>query len=111
MRYVEIEDVADFGDIKAAGGNIGCNQQFSFAAAEPIERSHARGLIHIAMQRHRVELMTQQRTMQIGDLALAIAENDGVLEAVDRADQAAQSLSLVMRLAAGRDQQLVDSCG
>ena len=40
------------------------------------------------------------------DLALAVAEHDGVLEPVDGADQAAQGVALVVRLAAGAHHEL-----
>ena len=50
MRHVEIEDVADGGNIKAAGGDIGSNQQRDLTFAELIQRRGSRGLIHVAMQ-------------------------------------------------------------
>ena len=50
MRDVEIEDVTDLGDIEAARRDVGCDQERQFAFAELIERRHARGLIHVAMQ-------------------------------------------------------------
>jgi hypothetical protein len=46
------------------------------------------------------------RTMQRRDLALAVAEDDRVGQALGRADDAAQRVALVVRLAAGLDQQL-----
>ena len=108
MRHVEIEDVADGGDIETAGGDIGCDQELRLAVAEGIERRRARRLIEIAVQRDGVELVLQQRAVQLRDLALAIAEHDGVLEAVGRADQSAQGLALVGRIAPGGDLQLGD---
>ena len=50
MRHVEIEDVADGGNIEAAGGDVGGHQQRNFALAELIERRGARRLIHVAVQ-------------------------------------------------------------
>jgi len=47
---VEVEDVADFGNIEAARCDVGSNQQGSLAFAELIEGSHTRRLIHIAME-------------------------------------------------------------
>src|SRR5450756_417268 len=108
MRHVEIEDVADGGDIETAGGDIGCDQELRLAVAEGIERRRTRRLIEIAVQRDGVELVLQQRAVQLRDLALAIAEHDGVLEAVGRADQSAQGLALVGRIAPGGDLQLGD---
>jgi hypothetical protein len=49
MRHVEIVDVADVGNIEAAGRHIRCDQERHFVAPEPLERGHARGLIHITM--------------------------------------------------------------
>ena len=80
MRHVEIEDVADRGDIETAGGDVGGDQQRDLALAERFQRGGARGLVHVAMQRGGVELVAQQRAVQLGDLALAVAEDDGVLE-------------------------------
>ena len=67
------------------------------------ERGGARRLIEVAVQRGGVELVLQQRAVQLRDFALAVAEHDGVLEAVGGADQPAQRLALVGRIAAGRD--------
>ena len=44
--------------------------------------------------------------MELRHLALAVAEHDGVLEALAGADQAAQRIALVVRLAAGLGQKL-----
>ena len=91
MRHVEIEDVAHFRNVEPAGGDIGRDQQLGLALAEGLERGGARRLVHVAMQRHRVELVAHQRAVQLRDFALAVAEDDGVLEAVGRADQPAQA--------------------
>src|SRR5215831_7048128 len=42
MRDVEVEDVADGGNVEAARGHVGGNQQRDFVLAELIERGHAR---------------------------------------------------------------------
>src|SRR5665213_3105187 len=111
MRHVEIEDVADRGDIEAAGGDVGGDQQLGLAVPESVERGGARRLIKIAVQRNRVKLVLDQRAVQLRDLALAVAEYDGVLEASRRADQAAQRVAFVVPLASGGDQQLRDGGG
>src|SRR6516165_4100397 len=46
--------------------------------------------------------------MEVSDLALAVAEHDGILEALSRADQAAQSLAFLSWVAAGGDLNLGD---
>ena len=80
MRDVEIEDVADGRNIETAGGDVGGDQERNFTLAELIECRGARGLIHIAMQGPDAEAMLLQRFVQGGDFALAIAEDDRVLE-------------------------------
>ncbi len=50
MRHVEIEDMADCGNIEAAGGDVGGHQERDFAVAELVEREGARRLFHVAMQ-------------------------------------------------------------
>ena len=108
MRHVEIKHVADRRNIEAAGGDVGRDQQLGFAAAEGLECGGARRLIEIAVQRHGVELVPLQRFMQQGDFALAVAEDDGVLEVVGGAQQPAQGFALVGRIAAGRNLHLRD---
>ena len=61
MRHVEIEDVADGGNIEAAGGDVGGDQQRNLALAELIERRGARRLIHVAMQGADAEAVLLQR--------------------------------------------------
>src|SRR5262245_60095817 len=50
-RDVEIEDVADRGNVEAARGHVGGDQQRDFVPAKLIERRRARRLVHIAVQR------------------------------------------------------------
>src|SRR5262249_8035251 len=54
-RHVEIEDVADRGNIEAARRDIARHQDCDFSGPECIESSHSHGLIEIAMQRCRRE--------------------------------------------------------
>ena len=89
MRDVEVEDVADGGNVEAACGHVGGNQQRDFVLAELIERGRARRLVHVAVQRDRGKAVADERTMQRRDLALAVAEDDGVGQALGRADDAA----------------------
>ncbi len=49
--------------------------------------------------------------MQQRDVALAVAEDDGVLEIVGGADQVAQRLALFGRVAAGAGEMLADGGG
>ena len=53
MRHVEIEDVADVGNVEAAGGDVGGDQQLDLAVAERVERGGARRLVQVAVQRRR----------------------------------------------------------
>src|SRR5579871_4694546 len=74
MWHVEIEDVADIWNVETTRGDIGGYQQRHLPAPELLERSHACRLIHVAMQRHDVEPVTQQRAMDDRNVALAVAE-------------------------------------
>ena len=81
VRHVEIEDVADVGNVEAARGDVGGDQQRDLALAELIERGRARGLVQVAVQRERA--LKPWRTSErcsVRDLALAVAEDDRVLE-------------------------------
>src|SRR5262245_37055315 len=89
VRHVEIEDVADVRDVEATRRDVGRDQEAHIAFAEGVERRHALGLAHVAMQRRRLEAVTNERAMQLRHLALAIAEDDGVLEILAGTDEAA----------------------
>ena len=106
MGNVEIEDVAHGGNIKAAGGDVGGDQQRNFSLAELIERGGARGLIHVAMQGADAEAVLLQRLVHNGDFAFAVAEDDRVVEVLGIAQQAAEHFAFLVRLAAGGDLQL-----
>ena len=108
-RHIEIIDVADVGNIEAAGSDVGGDQQRDFVLAELLERGRARRLIHVAVQRLHRKAVAQQRAMQRGDVAFAIAEDDGVLHALGGANQAAQRVALLGAVAAGPGQEL--GCG
>ena len=101
MRYVEIEDVADFGDIKTACCDVGGDKERKLALAELIERRHACGLIHITVQRAGAEAVLLQRFMQHRDFALAVAEDDCVLEVLGVTEKTPQHFALLMGFAAG----------
>src|SRR5580704_18576045 len=105
-RHVEIIDVADVGDIEAAGGDVGGDQERDFVLAELLERCGARRLVHVAVQRLHRKAVAQQRAMQRGDVAFAVAEDDAVLHAFGGADQAAQRVALLGAVAAGAGQEL-----
>ena len=101
-RHIEVEHVADVGDVEAAGCNVtGCQEQ-NLARAEAIERRHARALIHIAVQRASIEAVLGQRLEQDCNVTLAITENDRVAHRF-AADQIAQDLTLGKILAIGAE--------
>src|SRR5262245_45787463 len=81
VRHIEIQNVADFANIEPPRGDVRCNQQLGLAATETVQCRRARCLVHIAVQSDCVEFVPQQRAMQVGDLALAIAKDNRVLEA------------------------------
>ncbi len=94
------------GNIEAARRHVGGDQQRYLALAELLKRGRARWLVHVAVQCLHREAVAEERTMKRRDVALAIAEDDGVLQAFRRADQAAQRLALIERIAAGFGQKL-----
>src|SRR5579871_515116 len=100
MRDIEIEDVAHGRNIEAAGGNVGGDQERNFALAELIKRRRARRLIHVAVKGADAEAVLLQRLVQNGDLALAVAEDDRVVEILGLPQQAAQRFALVVRFTA-----------
>src|SRR5580704_18338196 len=106
VRYVEVEDVAGGGNVEAARGDVGCHQQRNFTLAELIERGGAGRLVHVAVQRADGKTVLLQRFVDQRDLALAIAEDDRVLQFLGLAQQAAQHFALVVRFAADADLEL-----
>jgi hypothetical protein len=106
MGDIEVEDVADGGDIKSAGRDVGCDQQGNFALAELIESGGACRLIHVSVQGADAEAVLLQRLVDHGDFPLAVAEDDRVLEILGVAQQATEYLALLVRLAANRDLKL-----
>src|SRR5262249_16679193 len=89
MRHVEIQNVADLGNIETASGDVRRDQQLGLAATEAVQCRHPPCPSHIAVQRDRVEFVPQQRAMQVGDLALAVAKDNRVLEAGSGTDKSA----------------------
>ncbi len=79
-RQIEIEDVADFGNVQTTGGNVACRQQRDFAGTKLIQCLGAATLIHIAMECAGVEAVLDERLVQHSDIAFAIAEDDAVLD-------------------------------
>ena len=77
------------------------------AVLEGVERGHAGALVHVAMQGADGETVLFQALVNDGDIALAIAEDDGVLQPLGFAQQAAQGFALVAAAVRG-DQELGD---
>ncbi|VUD75088.1 hypothetical protein MET9862_05728 [Methylobacterium symbioticum] len=111
MRHVEVEDVAHGRDVEAARGDVGGHEQGRLAAAEGVERGHAGALVHVAVQRRRREAVVHQGLLELGHLALAVAEDDAVLQLLGAADEPAQALALDMAFRAGGDEALDDGLG
>ena len=106
-RHVEIKDVADIGNVEATRRNVGTDEDVHRAILEGVERSHAGRLVHVAMQGANRKAMLVQALVNNGDVALAVAEHNGVLQAFDFAQQPAQGLALVAAAMRG-DQRLGD---
>jgi len=108
MRDVEIEDVAHFRDVEATRRNVRCDEQFRFAAAKPVKSRHSCRLIHIAVESDRIKFMAQKRAMEVCNLTFAVTENNRVLKIIGGPDQLTQRIALLVRIPAGRHQQLGD---
>src|SRR5215213_5634369 len=80
VRHVEIEDVAHRRNVEAARGDVARDEERHLAGAERVERRHAGALIEVAVQCRDREAVRRERTVQGRDLALAVAEDDRVLE-------------------------------
>src|SRR5205085_8192156 len=76
------------------------------ALAELIQRGGARRLIHVAMQGADTEAVLQQRLVQQRHFALAVTKDDRVFEILCLAQQAAQRIALLVRLAANAELKL-----
>src|SRR2546428_3667981 len=77
MRDVEVEDVADGGNVEAACGHVGGNQQRDFVLAELIERGRARRLVHVALEGPGRKAVGDERHVQRPDRAPAAGGDDG----------------------------------
>jgi hypothetical protein len=63
--HVEVEDVADVGDVEAAGGDVARDQERVLPSRKLVERRHACAtLVHVAMQRAGREAVLLQRAVQ-----------------------------------------------
>ena len=90
---VEVEHVADVGNVEAARRHVARRQQLDVAGAELVQRLHAALLVHVAVQRAGVEAVLGQALEQNGHIALAIAEDDRVLDTFT-ANELAQRVAL-----------------
>ena len=99
---VEVEDVADFRNVETAGSDITRSQQRDLAGTELVERVHAALLVHVAVQRAGVEAVLDERLVQHGYVALAIAEDDAVLDVL-AADERTQQFALRPVLGGGAE--------
>ncbi len=94
-RHIEIEHMADAGDVQPACRDIAGDEDFEFAGAEFVQGLGAHRLVQIAMDRRGIKAVLGQALGDDIDIALAVAEDDGVVEGgVDFADQAAQGFAL-----------------
>ena len=101
---VEVEDMADIGNVEATGSHITGNQNAEFTALEAVQGMHARSLIHIAMQSACVKTMLGQGTAERGNVALTVTEDNRILQILGVVDQFAQSLALCPRVWSRRQQ-------
>src|SRR6185437_6638144 len=93
--HVEIEDVRQALDVETAGRDVARHEQANLALLEALQRLGALGLRHVAMKRRGVEPVLRQRAIERVDVALAIAEDEGVLDVL-AADEAAERVALAL---------------
>src|SRR5690606_19195792 len=111
-RNIEVEDVAHVRNIEATGGDIRGDEQLQLSAPEIFQHGHTRALVHVAMERAGVELVTHERAEERRDLCLAVAEDDGIAEPFTfRADEFTQPRALRPGLRARLYQELLDVGG
>jgi hypothetical protein len=103
--------VAHRRDVEASCGHVAGDEQLHFAAAEAVEGGHARPLVQIPVQRGRVELMPLQRAVDDRHVALAVAEDDGVVELGRGADELAERFPLLGGLPAAAHEGLRNGGG
>src|SRR6185437_1042425 len=82
VRHVEVEDVADVGNVEAARGDVGGAEQLQRPVAEALQRAHPRLLVKVAVDRGRVETVRLEGLGDDVDFRLAVAEDDAVLHVV-----------------------------
>ena len=108
-RHVEIEDMAEPGDIKPAGGDVARHHDPDVAVLEFLKRLGAFGLGHVAMQGDRVEIMPLQGLRKNVNVALAIAEYERVLDVLGF-QQMPQRPALIIRPQHGHALGDIDGC-
>ena len=108
VRHVEAEDVRHALDIEPARGDVAAHEQADLAVLEALQRLGPLRLRHVAVQSGGIEAMAGQRALQDVDIALAVAEDQRVLDVL-AADQPAQRLALVFRR--DDDERLLDGGG
>src|SRR5258705_9385154 len=108
VRDIEIEDMTDIGNIEAPRRYVGGHKQRHFVLAKLLQCGRAGLLVHIPMECDRGKSMANERAMQGRDFALAVAENNCVLETLGGANEPPQRLAFFVRVAAGFHQIL---CG
>src|SRR5205085_10635654 len=80
IRHVETEDVRQALDVQPARCDIAGHEKPDLAVLKALERLGALRLRHVAMQGRGIEPMTRQRALQDIDVALAVAEDQRVLD-------------------------------
>src|SRR5258707_1056605 len=108
VRDIEIEHMTDIGNIEAPRCYVGGHKQRHFVLAKLLQGGRAGLLVHVPMERDGGKSMANERAMQGRNFALAIAENNCVLETDGGANEPPQRLAFFGRLAAGFQQIL---CG
>ena len=87
--------MADGRNVQTARGDVAGDKDLQLPGAETVQRFGAQRLVKIAMDRRGVETVFDQALGHHIDIALAVAEHDGVIQRrLGFADQAAQRFAL-----------------
>ena len=79
LRQVEIEHVADIGNVQAARGDVGGDQHRELALVELAQEAQPLGLRHVARDRLGVEAVGTQRSLEALGHALGVDEHHGAV--------------------------------
>ena len=105
-RRIEVDDVADAGNVNAAGGDVGRDQHTNTALTQAIKRAVTLRLVHVAMQSSSGDALFLQRQRQFISTALGGGKHQSLIEPLAR-KQGFEEAILVTKIV-GKHQALLD---